>query len=170
MAKRIFQVPTYTPTATADTTNLANNTHQSIGASGATAGLNVIEIYIGGQATASSVNIMMFARDVVLAGTPTALAAPAGDGPMDTRTAALAAVPITFNFVTTTPNQRSSAVAQARLNLSLNAFGGIVRWVAAPGEEWGITGITVNVSESSLSAFTGGSVGLIGSHIVYEPF
>lgn len=170
MAKRIFQVPTYTPTATADTTNLANNTHQSIGASGATAGLNVIEIYIGGQATASSVNIMMFARDVVLAGTPTALAAPAGDGPMDTRTAALAAVPITFNFVTTTPNQRSSAVAQARLNLSLNAFGGIVRWVAAPGEEWGITGVTVNVSESSLSAFTGGSVGLIGSHIVYEPF
>ncbi len=170
MAKRIFQVPTFTPTATADTTNYANNTFMAIGASGATAGLNVIEIYEGGQASASSINIMMFARDVVLAGTPTALAAPAGDGPMDTRTAALAAVPITFNFVSTTPNQRSSAVAQARLNLSLNTFGGIVRWVAAPGEEWGITGVTVNVSESSLSAFTGGSVGLMGAHIVYEPF
>ena len=75
MAKRIFQVPTFTPTATADTTNLANNTHMSIGASGATAGLNVIEIYEGGQATASNAMIMMFARDVVLAGTPTALAA-----------------------------------------------------------------------------------------------
>ena len=170
MAKRIFQVPTFTPTATADTTNLANNTHMSIGASGATAGLNVIEIYMGGQASASSINIMMFARDVVLAGTATALSAPASDGPMDTRTAALAAVPITYNFVTTTPNQRTSAITAARLNLSLNTFGGIVRWVAAPGEEWGITGITVNVSESSLSAFTGGSAGLLGAHIVYEPF
>lgn len=169
MAKRIFQVPTFTPTATADTTNLANNTHLSIGASGASAGLNVLEIYEGGQATSSSVNIMMFARDSTLAGTPTALAAPAGDGPMDGRTAALAAPPITFNFVTTTPNQRSAATAQARLNLSFNAFGGIVRWVAAPGEEWGITGVTVNISESSLSAFTGGSVGLMGAHIVYEP-
>lgn len=170
MAKRVFQVPTFTPTATADTTNYANNTFMAIGASSATAGLNVIEIYEGGQASASSINIMMFARDVVLAGTPTALAAPAGDGPMDSRTAALAAVPITYNFVTTTPNQRTSATAQARLNLSLNTFGGIVRWVAAPGEEWSITGVTVNISESSLSAFTGGSVGLLGAHIVYEPF
>ncbi len=169
MAKRIFQCPTWAPTATADTTNLANNTHMSIGASGATAGLNVIEIYEGGQAAASAPNIMLFARDVVLAGTPTALAAPSGDGAMDTRTAALAAPPITFNFVSTTPNQRSSATAQARLNLSFNAFGGIVRWVAAPGEEWGITGITVNVSESSLSALgTGG--GLMGAHLIYEPF
>lgn len=170
MAKRIFQVPTYTPTATADTTNLANNTFMAIGASGATAGLNVIEIYEGGQASASSINIMMFARDSTLAGTPTALSAPVSDGPMDTRTAALAAVPITYNFVTTTPPQRSALTSAARLNLSLNTFGGIVRWVAAPGEEWGITGVTVSVSESSLSAFTGGSAGLMGSHIVYEPF
>jgi len=170
MAKRIFQVPTFTPTATADTTNFANNTMMTIGASSASAGLNVIEIYEGGQATASTVNIMMFARDVVLAGTPTALAAPASDGPMDSRTAALAAVPITYNFVTTTPNQRTSATAQARLNLSLNVFGGIVRWVAAPGEEWGITGVTVNISESSLSGFTGSTTGLLGAHIVYEPF
>ena len=170
MAKRVFQVPTFTPTATADTTNLANNTHLSIGASGATAGLNVLEIYEGGQASTSAVNIMMFARDSTLAGTPTAIAAPVSDGPLDTRTAALAAVPITYNFVTTTPNQRSAATTAARLPLAFNAFGGVVLWRAAPGEEWGITGITVNVSESSLSAFTGGSVGLMSAHIVYEPF
>lgn len=169
MAKRIFQAATWTPTATADTTNLANSTFMSIGASGAAAGLNVIEIYIGGQASASSINIMQFARDSTLVATPTALAAPNSDGPMDSRTAALAAVPITAVQAGTAP-QRSAAVTAARLGLSLNAFGGIVRWVAAPGEEWGITGVTVNISESSLSAFTGGSVGLIGSHIVYEPF
>ncbi len=46
----------------------------------------------------------------------------------------------------------------------------IVRWVAAPGEEWGITGVSVSVSGSTLSAYTGGSVGLMGAHIIFEPF
>jgi hypothetical protein len=169
MAKRSFSAATWTPTATADTTNLANSTFMAIGASGATAGLNVLEIYIGGQASASSINIMQFARDSTLAATPTALAAPNSDGPLDTRTAALAAVPITCVQATTVP-QRSAATTAARLSLSLNTFGGIIRWVAAPGEEWGITGVTVNISESSLSAFTGGSVGAIGAHVIYEPF
>lgn len=169
MAKRSFSEATWTPTATADTTNLANATYMAIGASGATAGLNVIEIYQGGQATSSAVNIMQFAREVVLGGTPAALAAPNSDGPLDTRTAALAAVPITY-VAASTPPQRTSATTAARLSLTFNAFGGIVRWVAAPGEEWGITGVTVNVSESCLSAFTGGNVGLMGAHIIYEPF
>lgn len=169
MAKRSFQNPTWTPTATADTTNLANSTFMSIGASGATAGLNVIEIYEGGQASASSINIMNFARDSTLVATPTALAAPVSDGPLDSRTAALAALPITAVQAGTAP-QRSAATTAARLVLAFNSFGGIVRWVAAPTEEWGITGITVNISESSLSAFSGGSAGLMSAHIVYEPF
>lgn len=169
MAKRLFQVPAFIPTATADTTNLASNTYMAIEASGATAGLNVIEIYEGGQASASAINIMMFARSLSFGATVTALVAPASDGPMDNRTAALAAVPVTYAAATTAP-QRSSVTTSARLNLSFNAFGGIVRWVAAPGEEWGITGVTASVSGSSLSAFTGGSVGSMGAHIVYEPF
>ena len=169
MAKRSFSAATWTPTATADTTNLANSTHMAIGASGATAGLNVLEIEIGGQATASAVNIMQFARDSTLGASLAALAAPNSDGPLNTLTAALAAVPLTFVAATTAP-QRSAATTAARLSLSHNAFGGIIRWVAAPGEEWGIVGVTVNISESSLSCYTGGSVGLIGAHIIYEPF
>jgi len=169
MAKRSFGVATFTPTATADTTNLANATYMAIGASGATAGLNVVEIFIGGQASASSINLMQFARDSTLGASLGALAAPNTDGPLDTRTAALAAVPLTFVAATTAP-QRSAATTAARLHLSMNSFGGIVRWQAAPGEEWGITGVTVNVSESSLSAYTGGSVGAIGAHLIYEPF
>ncbi len=169
MAKRIFQNPSWTPTATADTSTMADGTYMCVGASGATAGLNVIEIYEGGQATSSAVNIMMFARESTLASTPAALAAPVSDGPMDTRTAALASPPVTCIAATTGP-QRSALTTAARLNLSLNAFGGIVRWVAAPGEEWGITGQTASVSESCLSAYTGGSVGLMGAHIIYEPF
>ena len=151
MAKRIFSNATWTPTATADTTNLANSTFMSIGASGATASLNVTEIYIGGQATSSAVNIMQFARDSTVVAIPTALAAPAADGPVNTATAALAAVSITCVQAGTVP-QRSAATTAARLNLSHNAFGGIVRWVAYPGEEWGITGVTVNVSESGGSS------------------
>ena len=48
MAKRVFSVQSYTPTAVADTTNLTNLAYQAIGASGASAGLNVMEVYIGG--------------------------------------------------------------------------------------------------------------------------
>ncbi len=168
MAKRSFQNPTWTPTATADATNLANSTFMDI-ASSAAGGLNVIEIYEGGQASASSINIMMFARTAVSAAIPTALAAPVSDGPLDTRTAAaqVATASVTCVQAGTVPT-RCSATTAGRLNLSFNAFGGIVRWVAAPGEEWGISGVTVNVSESVLSAFTGGSVGLMGSHIIYE--
>lgn len=169
MAKRLFQAASFTPTATADNAALANATYMAIGAGSTTQSLNVIEIYEGGQASASSINIMMFARDLVLAATPTALAAPNGDGPMSTASAALAAPPLTNTAATTGPSRTNTATT-ARLNLSFNAFGGIVRWVAAPGEEWNITGQTVSVSESSLSAYTGGSPGLMGAHIVYEPF
>jgi hypothetical protein len=169
MAKRQFHAATFTPTATADTTALANGTYMAIGASGATAGLNVYEIFLGGQATASAVNICQFARDSTLGATPTALAAPNSDGPNDTRTAALAAVPITFVAAGTAP-QRSANTTAARLGLSFNAFGGFARWKAYPGEEWGITGVTASVSESSLSAFTGGNPGLMSGTISYEPF
>lgn len=169
MAKRSFQAATFTPTATADNTAMANATYMSIGAGSATQMINVLEIYMGGQASASSINIMMFARDLVLAATPTALAAPNGDGPLNGATAALAAPPVTCTAATTGPSRTNTATT-ARLNLSFNTFGGIVRWVAAPGEEWAIIGTTVSISESSLSAFTGGSAGLMGAHIIYEPF
>jgi hypothetical protein len=169
MAKRIFQQATYTPIATADNTAMTNATYMSIGAGNATQLLNVLEIQCGGQATASAVNIMQFARDLVLSATPTALAAPNGDGPMHTATAALAVVPITNVAATTGPSRTNTALT-ARLNLTFNAFGGIVKWQAQPGGEWAILGTTVSVSESSLSAFTGGNVGLMGSHIIYEPY
>lgn len=171
MAKRVFQQATWTPTATADggTNFLANTTYMAIEAANASQGLNVIEIYEGGQASASSINIMQFARSVTFGTTPTALASPNGDGPMNTLTSPLATVPLTYVAASTGP-ARSSVSTQARLNLTLNTFGGIVRWVAAPGEEWGIVGVTASISGSSLSAFTGGSAGLLGAHIVYEPF
>ena len=169
MAKRSFSQATYTPTATADTTGYTNATYQAIASASSTTGLDVLEIFIGGQASASSINIMQFARDSTVGASVAALAAPNSDGPLNSFNNALSTQVSTFVAATTAP-QRSAATTAARLALSLNAFGGIIRWVAAPGEEWKIAGVAVNVSESSLSAFTGGSVGLIGSHIIYEPW
>jgi hypothetical protein len=169
MGKRSFQVPVWSPTATADTTALVNNTYMTIGALNATSGLLVQEIEIGGQGSASSPMVMMFARDSTLAATPTALAAPASDGPLHTLGQTAQSGSITNNFAGTPP-QRSAVTSSARLNLSFNGFGGIVRWQAAPFEEWGIVGITASLSESSLSAFTGSTPSNIGAHIIYENY
>ena len=145
MAKRVFKAATYTPTATADGVALANATYQSLEAASATQILNVLEIYIGGQATASAVNIMQFARNLTAATTPTALAAPNGDGPMNGATAALAAPPVTYVAAATGP-QRTNTALTARLNMSLNAFGGICKWFAQPGGEWAIVGTSVSIA------------------------
>lgn len=166
MAKRVFQVSTWTPTAQAD--GVLTGSYQALTGGTSTQNLTVIEIYMGGQAGASSVNVMTFARSSTVGITPTALSTPNSDGPMHGATAPLAAVPIAYVAATTAPN-RSPAVTIARLNLTFNSFGGIVRWVAAPGEEWTIVGNAVNVSESVLSAQTGGTAGALGSHIIYEP-
>jgi hypothetical protein len=169
MTKRAFQVPTWTPNAFADAATISNNNYMNIGASNAAIGLLVSEIYIGGQGSASAPSIMMFARNSTQIATPAALPAPSGDGPLATLTGPTQAQQGSITAITaTTGPQRSASVSAPRLNLSLNLFGGIVRWVAYPGEEWQIQGVTVNVSESSLSAFTGSTAALAGSHIVYE--
>jgi|SRR5882672_6202970 len=167
MAKRSVSVTTQTPTATADTTALADATYPFLvqGGSG-TQRVNIMEVYLGGQAGASTPTIMVLARDTTVAAT-NSNGAGQNDAPLDASTAALAAPPLTGNTNTTKP-QRSAT--QKLLNLSFNAFGGIVRWVAAPGEEISIIGNTQPLGEVSLSAFTGGTPGALGAHLIYEPF
>lgn len=169
MGKRVFQAASYTPTAQADGGALTNATYQSLGAGSTTQMLEVTEIQCGGQAVASAVNIMQFARDLVLPATPTALAAPNGDGQVDGLSAAPATPPVACVAATTGPS-RTNTGTTARLNLSFNAFGGIVKAMFNRGEGWRIIGTAVSVSSSTLSAFTGGNVGLIGSHIQYEAY
>lgn len=124
--------------------------------------INILEVFMGGQATATSPCIMIVGRDVVVGATLSVgrLAA------LDPSTAALAAPMVVFNTATTKP-QRSATLSL--LNLSFNANGGIVRWVAAPDEELRMLGNTASFGEMSLSAFTGGTVGLLGSHFILEP-
>jgi hypothetical protein len=88
------------------------------------------------------------------------------DVALDAASAALAAPVKTGNTWVTNKPQRSST--GHLLNLSFNAFGGIVRWVAAPGEEIYAVGNTTPAGEVSLSAFTGGTPGALGAHLIYE--
>jgi hypothetical protein len=169
MAKRSFEALSYTPTATADGTTMTNATYQEIEASAPTMYVEVMEIYEGGQNSASAINAMVFARNITIATTPTALTTPTGsDGFMKTFSSTLGSSAVCCIAASTGP-ARSSIGTQARLNLSFNSFGGIVRWVAAPGEEWGILGTVTLTSASSLSSPTL-AAGLMGSHIVYEVF
>jgi len=169
MAKRVFQAVNYTPTANADASAMPNSTYQGLRGATGTQKVDVLEVMISGFAGASAPTILQLARSTVLATTPSGLAAPNSDGPEDPASAALTSPVITFTTATTGP-QRSAATTDARLQLGLNAFGGIIRWNAAPTQQWVVTGNTTPGGESFLSAFTGGTVGAISSHILYEPY
>lgn len=166
MAKRSFKLATWTPVAVADTAAFTDNGYQGLMGGSTTQLLKLLEVYMGGQAGASSPSLMLLSRDSTVQATPTALSTGQSDAPFDPSTAALAAPPVAFTASTTKP-QRSATLGL--LNLAFNAFGGIVRWVAAPGEEIGILGNTASLGEASLSAYTGGTPGLMGSHLIYEP-
>lgn len=165
MAKRSFKIATWTPTAVADTTNFTDNGYCALQGGSATQRTAVTEIYMGGQAAASAPCIMNFSRDSTVGVTLTALTTGQSDASLDPATDALAAPLVPFTASTTKP-QRSATLGL--LNLSFNAFGGLVRWLAAPGEEIWMLGNTASFGEVSLSAYTGGAPGLLGSHIIYE--
>ncbi len=169
MAKRSFHAPNYTPTAQSDATALTSATYQALEGGSGTQFLNIIEVYISGLGGASSPTIMQLARFGTTATTITTLTVPNSDGPLHPSTAVLTNSVIAFAAASVGPS-RSSAISDTKLELGLNAFGGIVRWVAAPGEEWGQLGNTAPLGGSVLSAFTGGTVGAVSSHLVYEPF
>ncbi len=168
MAKRIFHAVNYTPTATADAAALANGTYMALKGGSTTQLISVLEVKVTGFNGANAPTILQLARNSTIGVTPTALAAPNSDGPEHPATAALAAPPVSYTAAATGP-LRSAATSDARLECGINAFGGILRWNAAPGQEWWILGNTAQFGESSLSAFTGGTPGPLSSHLIYEP-
>jgi hypothetical protein len=168
MARWNSQITSWTPVAYADTVAMATvASYHNILAGSATQRVNVIEVYEGGQATASNANWMVFARLSTITTTPALGANAKNPVALDSASAALAAPPTTVSSHAT-GGQRSSTLYL--LNLSFNAFGGLVRWVAAPGEEINMTGTAATTGEMGLSAFTGSATGLLGTHFVIEPF
>lgn len=166
MARWSANVTTITSAAIADTTNLTTQTFLALQGGSSTQRSNILEVYIGGQASASAPNIFLLARDSTVSSGVTSNAARLTA--LDPASAALAAPPIATTVGSTTLPQRSSTLSL--LNLSVNLFGGVVRWLAAPGEEIGMLGNTASFGETSLSAFTGSTAGAYGAHIIFEPF
>lgn len=166
MAKRSISVSTFTPVAFADTADLIDNQwFASLQGGTATQFLETSEIQLAGQAGASAPTFMVFGRSSTIAGTlipGTELR----EGPLHHASADLGTPPVFGRSATTQP-QRSTTDGHL-LNLTLNAFGGIVRWLAAPGEELSTFGSSGVLAEFNLSAFTGGTPGLMGGHWIYE--
>jgi len=166
MSKRSFAIRTLTPTATADAaTVLADDTYFGVlqGAS-AIQRNEISEIMLGGQAGTSAPTFIVGGFNSTVA--TSILVGIGEDGPIDGSSIALAA-PAVVGVVTTIPPQRSTTLGHV-LQLSFNAFGGIVRWLAPPGGEIGLIGLGTDTGSFSLSAFTGGTPGLMSSHMIYE--
>jgi hypothetical protein len=168
MAKRIVSTTTTTLTAFADAANLTDALYPFLLQGGSsTQRVNILEVYIGGQMSASAIAIMLLSRDSTVAAT-NSLGTGQNDAAADPSTAALAAPALVGNTNTTKP-QRSSSLHL--LNLTFNAFGGIVKWnPGTPDQAPAVLGNTASLGEVSLSAFTGSTAStVVGAHMVYEP-
>lgn len=173
MARRIVSVTTLTPTATADAANLVDATYPFLLQGGSATQLNYIwEIAINGQAaSSSSPTFMLLSLDSTVATGANTNGTGQTDRQINPATAALAAPALTGNSNATTKPQRS---ATAHLqNCSLNAYGGNFFWRANRLEECialigNAAPATGAAGEASLSAFTGGTTGAIGAHMIYE--
>jgi len=163
MAKRSFSNPNWTPTAVGDTATMTANGACFLNGSSATTNITHTEWYIGGQGGASNPMLFVVARDSTIAATSITLGTNGKDAPLAPQAIAAAQG---SGFSATTMPQRAATLHL--IQLSMNGFGGIVRWVAPPGGEVFSYGSAVNVGELSLSAFTGGTVGAVATHWIYE--
>lgn len=165
MSNRTLSSPGFTPTGVADTATMTANGMLGLLGGSATQRTKIKEIKIMGLAGSSAPTPMVLARDSTIAATAIGLGTIGRDAPDDPATAALAAPPSPFATATTMP-QRAATLHLRQLGL--NAFGGIIKWIANLGEEINMVGNAVNVGEVSLSCYTGGTPGLIQADMVYE--
>jgi len=103
---------------------------------------------------------------------PLVLSAIGSDGPMIVNATALATVVSVYNTAATTQPTPSSATTVPRVNLTLNTFGGIIRWNAAPTQQFTMIGSAVNLGILVLynSSTGNGVTTTANAHIIYEPY
>lgn len=153
----------WTPVAYADGSTMADNAHHTLDVSGGGRVVKIKEVFIGGEATSSTVNQMAIRRHSTNA---------AGGAVAATRlnTLSVAANADIQGFVA--PSATDPILASpgptyvALINLSFNAFGGLVRWLAAPGEQLVMVGASAPDSQVSLSSVSG--TGIISDHFIVE--
>lgn len=119
----------------------------------------IAEVLISGTATSSAVNRQGLVRHTVNGTTPSAITL-TKQNPQSGSAAASAAS--SFTGAPTFASQNAT-------NFALNAFGGIVRWVAAPGEEFYLVGAAgAGSQEGSLTAKNGAGGGTQSAHVLFE--
>lgn len=171
MSKRIFTTKGQTFNAAADNTALTAVVFMALRGQ-ANQLIDVLEVKVSGMASASTLGGFVLNRASTIDATPTALSsASASDALMLPTGTALASTVFALIAATTGP-VGSQAVTDARLDLGLNGFGGILRWNAAPGQEYKIQGSAAPGIEAVFyNSSTGGGVNCAANtHIIYEPY
>lgn len=161
MARWAFNQNTWTPVAVADTVAMTSAGFVALQGGSSTQRIIVSEVFLGGQATSSTVNQIAVARDTTVGAT---LSGGNGTVALDPASAALTNPPVGFSTATTKPQRGANLYL---LSPTFNAFGGIVRWVANPGYEIGMLGNAANFGEISVSSIAG--TGALSTHILFEP-
>lgn len=147
-------VTSWTPVATADGAQLTANGYHAIDTTAAGNYARILEILVVGEASATAINANALRRHTTHATTPTNRV-PAKNNVLT----ASAAVFGSFITASTNPTVAALATIQHVLTLSINAFGGILRWSSyQTGAEIWIFSATANNDEVSISTVTGTSV------------
>jgi len=173
MAKRVFESFGLTFNQQALNVAATSSQYMSLRSNLASQLVDILEILISGTASASQIGAFAFCRASTNAATETALStASASDGALYPGATAIGTVIISAIAATTGPTL-SQAITDAKLNLGLNTFGGIIRWNAAPTQQWQLLGSTAPGANSALANLTagGGSTSAnANAHIMYEPY
>ena len=167
MSKRVLSFTGLSPTATADTTNLVDSTyHGLIKGASSTQRVKILEVLQTGMApSSSSPTYQILSRDSTVATGTAGFSAGGTDAPVDA-SATDPSLPIVGNTFATTKPQRSATLHL--MPLGINAYGGAMRWRPDDDDDFCLVGNTASLGEISLSAFTGGTTGIIQSAITYE--
>lgn len=132
---------------------------------GASAGVKLIEVYIGGEAGSSTVNRLVVNRPTVAGVYTVAPETPSALNPFSaaaTGWTAYGQVSGRATCAVTKPTHDTYDL----LDLAFNAYGGVVRWVAPPGSEILALGDTVAGELAILSSRSG--TGQVSGHVIVE--
>jgi hypothetical protein len=157
--------------ATAAGSQATSGGHMSLTGSSATQITDILEVQITGKAAAAAVCATYLARQSTLGtGGASALTGQNSDGPAHFATAVLASPVVDAVAYATNQPIPSSAITDAKLQMGINFFAGILRWNAAPTQQWTMVGNTAPGGGSILwnNSSAGGVAGLADAHIVYE--
>jgi hypothetical protein len=172
MAKRVATAVNLTWTAATAGAAVGGSTYLAVKGGASTQVIDILEVFISGLASSSTIGAFQLARESTLDSGGSALAAPHSDGGMNPSITPLSNVVLTYVTAATTQPTPSNTATDAKLNFGLNMFGGIVRWNAAPTQQWWIIGNTAPGGASMLwNSLTGiGQSGSATAHIIYEPY